>query len=233
MATPAVREILSGFGNGASVSRTTGAATAVNDLLICFHGCDSGTNNLAIMTTPTGTAGTWTEVIAVQTINSEQDAKMKIWIRRVTVAGGQVVTLGAQEFGVHMALYVLDGLTLSAAPVDGIASNFSTSLTTSHVAPSVSPVGNDNLLICASHKDFYAFGNGTYSPPAGMVEQTETSSSNSMMGTATQTLGASGATGTRTFTSSTSIQYAATSIAFLGAEAVSFSNAGGFLPFFD
>lgn len=177
-------------------------------MLICIHGTDFRT--FVDMTTPTGTAGTWTEQILADHGNNQPH--IKVWTRPVTVAGAQTVTTNDPGGGTgsHQALYVLVGCN-AADFIDGIAANIGDS-TTAQVAPSVSPVTSDALLICAA-QSFNPDAAG-YTAPPGMTENTDTLGAFSNMATASQVLSSSGATGTKTFTFAINSNYATISAAF-------------------
>lgn len=192
MATPTVREVVQNSASGAGVTVTTGAGTQVGDYLVCIHGCDYGT--LAGMTTPTGTSGIWTTQasadLGANTIHT------KLWTRSVTVAGAQTVTVPDQGFGEEnfQFTYVVAGVSTP----DG-AAGITDGAGVSATAPSVSPTGTDDLLLCAW---FSASNVVTYTAPAGMTNLLEEETAGfSTLGTARQVLSASGATGTRVATS--------------------------------
>jgi hypothetical protein len=217
MATPTVREVLQNSVGGGVVTVTTGAGTQVNDVLCTIHGCDYGT--LAGMTTPTGTAGTWTEQTSADL--GENTIHMKVWTRTVTAGGAQTVTVSDQGFGEEnfQFTYVVAGVSAidgAAGTTDG-AGNTAT-------APSVSPTGADDLLICAwlSANNVVNFTfpgtmtNGLEEETAGFVT----------LATAREVLATSGATGTRVATASASCSgFTGVSIALKGAAA-----AGGSAP---
>lgn len=106
--------------------------------------------------------------------------------------------------GVHV-LRVTGAAGIEIAPVFGGSS----SSTTSHVAPSVNPAEANSLLICGTMEIYAGSGVATHTPPSGMTEQTDLAPSDFSPGyqyssVATQQLSGSGATGTKTFTSSIS-----------------------------
>lgn len=109
--------------------------------------------------------------------------------------------------GTSNAVHVLRVTGAAASPVE-ISPVFggSTSSTTSHVAPSISPTTAAALLICATMEIYTDTGVATHTPPSGMTEQTDQGPSDFSPGyqyssVATQQLSSSGATGTKTFTS--------------------------------
>jgi hypothetical protein len=89
------------------------------------------------------------------------------------------------------------------------AGNFSTSSTSSFVAPSVTAADTNDLLICC----WQSFDNsGTITPPGGMTGGVTSVGTFSVMRAATQVVAGSGATGTRTATFSVSDAYSAVSV---------------------
>lgn len=223
MATPTIREAVAAAKSGADPSVTTGAGTAVDDVLVCFHGRDFYTT--ADMNAPTGTAGTWT--LQATGDNGVNSAHVKVWTRPVTVGGAQTVicgrsTVGDEENWCHVI--VVTGAD-TATPADGAAGG-NGAASTSHVAPSVSPATSDALLLCGAQSAGPA---GTYTPPSGMTEQTDLKddgnggSGFAAGSTASLVLTASGATGTKTFTFSASTAYATASIAIKAASGVAAS----------
>jgi hypothetical protein len=218
MATPTVREVVQNSVGGGVVTVITGAGTQVGDVLCTIHGCDYGT--LAGMTTPTGTAGTWTEQanadLGTNTIH------MKAWTRTVTTGGAQTVTVPDQGFGEEnfQFTYVLAGVSV----IDGV--NGATSASGINAdAPSVSPTGADDLLICAW---FTANNVVNFTAPGSMTNLLEEETAGFVtLGTAREVLTAAGATGTRTAVSSPACSgFTGVSLAFKGAAAA----AGTSLP---
>lgn len=205
MATPGIREVLSGANTG-TILLTTGAGTDATDILICIHGTDF--RLASSMTTPT--PGTWT--LETTADDGENHAHIKVWSRVVGGVGGpQAVTTNdpGGSTGCHQHLYVISGADTSAYSDGAGNSNGGGSANNSQAAPSVSPAGADDLLICAAQD----FNSGDYTAPGGMTEQAETDGAFSTMSSATLALAASGATGTKTFTFNNSANYATISMA--------------------
>lgn len=217
MATPTVREVVQNSVSGGVVTVTTGAGTQVGDVLCTIHGCDWGT--LAGMTTPTGTAGTWTEQASADL--GTNTIHMKAWTRSVTTGGAQTVTVPDQGFGEEnfQFTYVIAGVT----SIDGAAGTTSASGNNAD-APSVSPTGADDLLICSW---FTANNVVNFTAPGGMTNLLEEETAGFVtLGTAREVLTAAGATGTRVAVSSPACSgFTGVSIAFKGAAA-----AGGTAP---
>lgn len=192
MATPTVREVVQNSVSGAGVTVTTGTGTQVGDYLVCIHGCDFGT--LAGMTTPTGTSGTWTEQTSADL--GANTIHMKLWTRVVASGGAQTVTVPDQGFGEEnfQFTYVVAGVNAldgAAGTTDGAG--------TSATAPSVSPTGTDDLLLCAW---FTANNVVNFTAPGSMTNLLEEETAGFVtLGTAREVLAAAGATGTRVATS--------------------------------
>lgn len=217
MSTPTVREVVTAHNSGADATATTGAGTQVGDVLVAIHCEDFVT--LADMTAPTGTAGTWTEQASVDL--GDNNTHMKIWTRSVSSGGAQTVTVASHSGDeVLLHVYVLSGV--NTIPDGTPASGTGTVTTNSMVAPSVSPTGSDDLLICA-----WASGGSdltAVTAPAGMTGTGPTTDFVTLY-SAYQALAASGATGTRA-TSATlpdTRPYCALSIAVKGAAAAAAS----------
>jgi hypothetical protein len=207
VATPTIREVLHGAAS-APITHTTGAGTAVDDVLVCFHGSDW--YQATSMGAPTGTAGTWTQRGGNNADLGTNNSHMKIWTRPVTVGGAQTVTCSQiSDEDIWSTLYVLTGAD-TASPSDDAATFAQLSGSTSQTAPSVSPTSTDALLICCVLSEVFRVL--TYTPPSGMTERSEDSNSSTMT-TATVGLTASGATGTKTFTASSGFGWVSGSIA--------------------
>jgi len=113
----------------------------------------------------------------------------------------------------------------TSSPVDAHGSSVFTADTTSGVAPSISPVGSDDMLICAFCTEYQ--DDNVWTPPGSMVERVErkshtgTSNSGTTIEICTELLAASGPTGTRTATSTISTHIIAQSLALKSASAIS------------
>jgi hypothetical protein len=211
---PTIKEKLAPAGvAAASQTLVTSSSVGVGDRLVLFHFYDYYT--YADMLTPTGTSGGW-----IQETGADAGAfamHVKVWTRAVTVAGAQTVTVNSTTTdATHMpALFVLDGSSFdvysdSLAGANGAAS-------TSHVCPSVSPVGfegNPDLLLCAAGTSPDQVSD--YTAPSGMIKETEVDVGTfSTAATFSQNV-SPGATGTRTATSTANQAWCAVSIAFTG-----------------
>jgi hypothetical protein len=216
VATPTIREALGVATEGVAATVNTGAGTAVDDVLVCFAGNDSGT--AGGLGPPTGTAGTWT--LQATGDNGSGSAHLKVYTRPVTVGGAQTVTvspIAGEE--VCNSVVVLTGAD-TTSPADGAAGGNGAS-SASHIAPAVSPATSDALLLCGAQTDGTAGSATAYAPPSGMTERTDIRDGVfSGQSVASLVLSTSGSTGTKTFTVSPNTPpYASASIAVKGAAA--------------
>ena len=205
--SPGIREFLSGVDPAPTGGLTlvTGSGTAVGDLLVCIHGIDW--YDSAGMTTPTGTAGTWTQQAFADC--GTNAPKVKVWTRKVTVAGVQTVTVpNVSDAGLFHFLYVVK----DAAEVDSASQQISVTQVGSAQAPSLTTSGQYRLLICAWLSD--SSGPVEMTPPGSMTEMSELDAGQfSTMSTATEVVQSQGATGTRSATLSANRAFAAVAIA--------------------
>jgi hypothetical protein len=209
VATPTVREVLSGSQSGTgTITINTGAGTSIGDVLVCFYGANFYT--VGDMGTPSGTSGTWT--LQATGDQGSNEAHLKLFTRTVTAGGSQTVTVPpAIDCETFAIVYVIAG---ASSEQDGAAGNQGAA-STSHIAPSVSPVGSDDLLLCGAQAGPATTVTFTY--PGSMTNGlTENAAGSAGMGSARQNLSSSGATGTRTFTCSASRTFATASIALAG-----------------
>lgn len=204
MADAAIREFLSGVDagttGGAPVTRNTGAGTAIGDLLVVAHGIDFYD---ATMPAPTGTAGTWTERFFAD--GGADQAQLKIWTRPVTVAGAQTVTVANQNDAANfLALWVVSGTDLTVVDADGQAPSIAS---TSLVMPSQDLDTAPGLQLAAVLTEAAGAVNHTYTT-SGLTKDVELDAATfSTMSAGHAALSSSGATGTRTVTSSASRKY--------------------------
>lgn len=126
----------------------------------------------------------------------------------LTVAVDETSTADEEK---GLIVYVLSGVD-TTTPIDAAANTFDSVNALSHPAPSVSPTSTDAYLIC--HLNSGATDGGANTPPGSMAEQYDAVFAGALTYTgATEQLSASGATGTRTFTSANLIRYGMLSIA--------------------
>jgi len=122
----------------------TGAATAINDMLIVMQVLSLVTITTSDCVAPTGTAGTWTQA----TVVGGTQLAGKAWWRPVTVGGAQTITLTGSGAAVNFGwAYVLRGTNLTA-PIEGSGNNAG-SATATHAAPGLTSAVNNGLLIGA------------------------------------------------------------------------------------
>lgn len=184
------------------------------DLLLIIHGNDF----YALSNMPTPTVGGSTTGVGAVSGGSADAGTNHAHIKSYTFAVGStgdltvsVTETGSGDEDKSLVVYVLSGADTST-PTDGAAGNFNISATTTHDAPSVSPGSSDAFLVCHDNS-----GGGSsassYTPPSGMTEQYDAQVGGISHTGATLQLSASGATGTKTFTPSGSVEYATISVA--------------------
>lgn len=187
------------------------------DVLIIIHGNDF----YAATAMPTPTVGGSTSgVTAVTSADGGSNfAHAKAY--RYTVPSTGDLTISVTETGAGdeekcLIAYVLSGADTSTV-IDAAAGNFNStgSGDSAPVAPSVSPSSSTAFLI--SHTNSGGGANVlSYTPPSGMTEVYDTSAAGFMgLSGAVLQLGASGATGTKTFTAANNATWATLSIAVL------------------
>lgn len=206
--TPATIETTS---NPVSTTLTGARQPNANDVLVIIHFNDF--YDLANMATPT-VGGSTSGVTAITNGTYDRGSSQTHGKSYTYVVGSTGdLTVSATETGSAdeekaLAVYVLSGVDTST-PIDAADNAISSIDDTSPDCPSVSPTSSDAFLICHVSE----FGDaGSYTPPGGMTEQYDDGGSLSFTG-ATQQLSASGATGTKTFTSANSQGWGCLSIA--------------------
>jgi hypothetical protein len=217
-----IRSVTVQTNNGSSPTTTVvtpsdATAAQVGDVLLVIHGNDF--YPAANMPTPTVSPGspTLTPVPNGAADSGDTGAHIKSYTATVATAGAQTVSVtetGSADEEKVLVVYVLAGAD-AANPIDDAAATFGTSATP-QPAPSVSPSTADALLICHNNSGGGA-STASYITPGGMVEQYEIHVGGLSGVGATEQLVASGATGTRTFTAASSVQWAAVSIAIRSA----------------
>lgn len=211
-----------------SVTLTGTRQPQLDDVLLIIHGNDY--YQLSNMSTPTvdgSTSGVGATGATADGGNLFAHVKTWTWVAPSasdrTVAAVETGTADEEKC---LIVYVLIGVD-TASPLAGPgAGNFDSGAgTQSHVAPSVTPSTSDAFLICHSN-DGNGSDGGTSTAPGSMTEQYDSSVGGFMSFTgATEQLVASGATGTRTFTSVGNSTYGAISVAMKTA-----SGGGGASP---
>lgn len=194
MATPTVREVLSNSASGGgTVAVTTGAGTLSTDVLYTFWVDDFDTAAGMLQPSP----GTW--VSEATGDKGSNLPHMKLFSRQVGGAGGATsvtVTDPGSASEVYQITYVVAGV--GTVDDGGAASAINVGNSTTIACPSVTPVGTDDLLLCA----YYSFPNvAVWTVPPGMTNQiTEGAAGFGSLASARQVLSSAGATGTRTAT---------------------------------
>lgn len=198
-----------------SLTSASGRQPATDDVLLIIAGNDWDT--LADIGTPT-VGGSTSGVNAVTNGSADGGqffAHCKAWTKVITAGGSDLTVAWGTDGGVTdeekcIDVYVLTGAD-TTAPIDIAGGNFNSTGSTSHVAPSVNATVA-GLLICHVN-DGNGASSGASTPPSGMTEQYDSVVSGSMAHSgATVQLGATGATGTKTFAKAGNATYAALSI---------------------
>lgn len=193
-----------GVANDGDITATRPTGTADGDLLVAVIFSDSG----AATTDITAPAG-W----AVSGSPGTGPGGAKGWVYTKTASSEPATWSWNLNNATANAVHTLR--ITGASGVEVVPSwGGSGSSSTSHVAPSISPASTDALLVCAAYAIVASAGVATFTPPGGMTEATDLAPSDFSPGwaystTAHQQLAASGATGTKTFTSSISSDGAA------------------------
>jgi hypothetical protein len=190
-------------------SFTLGGSSLVGHTVLFI--CANDFYALANLLTPTGTAvTTWSLKHSLD--GGTNDNHVKVWEGVITTAGGTVVSAwstAAPDEERYAGLWVCSNATF-----DGAASTDSDTSSTSHVAPSVTPISGqiDDLLIALFGTD--GGGTTTYSGmPGGMTAYTQRDAGAfSSFRAASEQLSSAAATGTRTATVSTAKNWFAVSV---------------------
>jgi hypothetical protein len=213
-------------GTTATVSVTTSetpSATAVGDLVLVFHSNDFYTTTT--MGTPTATGSP--TLFAITGGSADGGANLghiNGWWYVANTAGAQ--TISVTETGTHdeekaLTVYVLSGAD-TTTPIDN-ATNTSGTTSTSDVAPSASPSTADAFVIAATVSGGGSASTG-YTTPGPLTEDIDftVGGLSGVFGSAQ--LSAAGATGTYTFTASTSIPWSAVTVTIRTGTAVAAPN---------
>lgn len=199
-----------------SLNLTGTRQPAAGDVLIIIHGNDFYA--LSAMATPTvGGSSTGVTVITNGTADNGTDqGHCKSYSYVVGATGDLTVAVdetGSADEEKVLIVYVLSGADIGT-PIDIAGVTLGTTPSTSHVAPTISPTSSDAFLIC--HVNTGPSSGGAYTPPGGMSSQYDIDGGAMRAAGATLQLVASGATGTKTFTTG-NVTYVGLSIAVMTA----------------
>lgn len=219
-----LRSVTAGINDGSSktVSVTTSespSATRVGDLVVVIHSNDYFT--ASAMPTPTATgAPTLSAITGGSVDGGSNNPHIKSYTYVANTAGAQVVSTtetGLADEEKMIVVRVLGGAD-ATTPVDVAGGTSLDSNGTSHVLSGVTTTENDSYLI-GHIQTVGDFNGGTWSSPGSMSETYDTVVGSMSATGADQQLSASGATGTRTFTSSVNHQMIGVLIAVKAAAA--------------
>jgi hypothetical protein len=162
--------------------------TANGDIMVAFAAADWG--DPALMT-----ATGWTLVDSQ--IQGTNAVNAKIWTKTAGGSEPSTYTFGGDSSSDNaVGIITTRGTTASFLT----AKQFTTGSSVSRVAPSISAVPAGSILLCFAMVDGSA--SLTFLPPAGMTEQVDVQSTAWTAISVASLLGASGTTGTQTFTAS-------------------------------
>ncbi|MCP3805370.1 phage tail family protein [Allokutzneria sp. A3M-2-11 16] len=189
------RSVSSGTADGTTtLTVSTPAGASVGDVLVAVVLIDHD-GAAADITAPSG----WSQVGGDGAVAGCGFGK--VFIRAVSSGEPASHTFGVSASSSCVAhVECLTGADTST-PVDVVAWGGSSSASTSHVAPELSPARPETMMLCAWAG---VAGGSTYTPPAAMTELADTNTLYLFAAIARQSLIASGATGTRTATASAS-----------------------------
>lgn len=193
-----------------TVNRFQGTAPQAGDLALNIYFNNFYT--LANMGTPSG-GPTWSAITNGTADAGTNGAHIKSYTGPVTSGGdftASATESGSADEEKGMLIVVLSGAD-TTTPID-VAANATGTSDNSNICPSASPATSDAWLFCFTNS---GGGNqaASYTHPGGMTElQDNTIGSGESCASAYEQLAASGATGTRTFTPSTAVPYAAVTI---------------------
>jgi hypothetical protein len=216
VATPTIREVVHTATSGVNCTVTTGAGTAVDDILICFAGSDF--YDAATFGAPTGTAGAWTQIATTADLGVN-NSHLKVWWRKVTVGGAQTVTVSPHPDEDNWnTTYVITGADTTSPIDDAVSAATDPGASANHVCPAVSPTTSDALLLTGLYTQVFSLTN--YTAPGGVTKQNEDDNS-STGASGSKVLSASGSTGTFTWVADiVNCKFVACTVAVKGASAV-------------
>jgi hypothetical protein len=182
-----------------TVTLTTPAGTAVDDLLVAVH--QTAFRASSDLVSPSGTAGTWTQ-ITTAIATGTGTVMLRAWYRPVTAGGAQTVTMAPPGSSNTNALgiYTLRGADLVTV-VDGTPANNIGTTGTSHPVGPITTTMSDSLLIGGwgvyGGTPSYTAAPSGMSMAAGFGGSSSFSANNNVM-CASQALTVSGTTATET-----------------------------------
>jgi hypothetical protein len=228
MGTPVIRDRVQSTGGGTSSTVTTPSTTQAGDLFVCFHNNEWGTN--AGMTAPTGSLSTGSWTLRASDANPQDRAHGKLWTALSPSNGAKTITVNSHGGAETMLnVFIIDVETLHESWFDGATATQNSASSTSWQFNSVSPSGDDDLLLGAVGT---SGGTTTHGTPSGMTKvATQNSRTYSTQSVYSQALTSAGATGTKSSTASPARNYASLVIAIRGSLTAA-QPADAFLPFF-
>lgn len=185
----AIRSVSSFKGDSTGTfSVTKPAGTAVGDVLFAFVNSDDAN----VTTVPTG----WTRVSGT----GAATRYLNIFSKVITSASEPTSYSFSVSATVASAIVCLTGVD-TTNPVDvAPAVRSATTAATTNVAPTITPV-TANAMLLTAHVSRIEAGTASWTPPTGMTEQYDSNSQYACLSVNSLLLGAVGATGTKTATS--------------------------------
>jgi hypothetical protein len=203
--------------SGSSITVTKPSGTVDDDVLYACVVFPADAATIGAVTDPAG----WTR-LASSPVDSTTGfpGHSAILLRKVAASEGASYTwTWGSTFKVSAIVVAIEGAD-TATPEDAIASGVSATATTAHVAPTISPSETSSLLLCWFTGNNPGAGiTASYSAASGMTEQRDQPAADGgfndgpYLAVNSQQLSVSGATGTRTATSTESQKYVCFSVA--------------------
>ncbi|MDB5186710.1 MAG: exported protein of unknown function [Candidatus Saccharibacteria bacterium] len=185
------------FSTAGTPTVTKPSSIVAGDLLVIVYATDSG--DITSMTMPSG----FTEIVAITNGNGAGHLKVATKVATGSEPASYVVGTPSNA-SVRLDVLSVQDVETSVAPA--VASALTASSSTTHVAPSVTPTGpNDLLLSVAAAAYPSSVPTTSWTAPSGMTEVTDSSPDGWISATvARQALVSGAATGTKTFSLSSS-----------------------------
>lgn len=220
--TAVLRSVSTGNDGGvsATVTAVTPGTTQIGDVVVVFHSNDFYA--LSNMVAPTATGSpTMNAVLNATADGTATGSHIKTWWYVANTGGAQ--TVSATETGTHdddkaLALWVYANAD-TTNPIDDSSNTVVTVSSGTNIVTGVSPTSATAQLAIHLHTSNSA-GTASYTPPGSMTEQYDIAAFTRFTG-ASESLSASGATGTRTFTPASSVPFVAVAVAIKGAAGAS------------